>query len=109
MARLSKPMSRRSWFPRFDLATSSSWTILVAIKALPCAGSFDPLVPSCSFGRSILPTSTIEQVFAKLKHLLRKAAARTIENICIAIGKLLDSFTPAECANYFKNSGYAST
>ena len=51
----------------------------------------------------------IEQVFAKLKHLLRKAAARTIENIGIAIGELLDSFTPAECANYFKNSGYAST
>jgi transposase len=50
----------------------------------------------------------IEQVFAKLKHLLRKAAARTVENVCIAIGELLDSFTPVECANYFKNSGYAS-
>ena len=50
----------------------------------------------------------IEQVFAKLKHLLRKAAARTVETICTAIGELLGSFTPAECANYFKNSGYAS-
>jgi transposase len=50
----------------------------------------------------------IEQVFAKLKHLLRKAAARTVQNVCIAIAELLDSFTPAECANYFKNSGYAS-
>ena len=50
----------------------------------------------------------IEQVFAKLKHLLRKVAARTIETVCTAIGELLGSFTPAECANYFKNSGYAS-
>jgi transposase len=49
----------------------------------------------------------IEQVFAKLKHLLRKAAARTVENICAAIGEILEAFTPEECANYFKNSGYA--
>lgn len=51
----------------------------------------------------------IEQVFAKLKHLLRKEAARTREAVCAAIGKLLDSFTPAECSNYFRNSGYAYT
>ena len=49
----------------------------------------------------------IEQVFAKLKHLLRKAAARTVETVCAAIGRLLGSFTSAECANYFKNAGYA--
>ena len=48
----------------------------------------------------------IEQVFAKLKHLLRKATARTIEAICAAIGEILGSFTSEECANYFKNSGY---
>ncbi len=48
----------------------------------------------------------IEQVFAKLKHLLRKEAARTVEAICSAIGTLLGSFTPQECANYFRNSGY---
>jgi transposase len=51
----------------------------------------------------------IEQVFAKLKHLLRKAAARTIEAICAAIGQLLGAFTAEECANYFKNSGHAPT
>ena len=50
----------------------------------------------------------IEQVFAKLKHLLRKAA-RTVEAVCAAIGQLLQAFTPEECANYFKNAGYAST
>ena len=51
----------------------------------------------------------IEQVFAKLKHLLRKAAARTIEAVCAAVGELLEAFTPAECANYFQNAGYART
>src|SRR5260221_2806843 len=49
----------------------------------------------------------IEQVFAKLKHLLRKAAARSVETICAAIGEILGAFTPLECANYFRNSGYA--
>jgi transposase len=49
----------------------------------------------------------IEQLFAKLKHLLRKAAARTVETVCAAIGDLLGAFTSDECANYFKNSGYA--
>lgn len=49
----------------------------------------------------------IEQVFAKLKHLLRKAAARTVETVCAAIGELLGAFSNNECANYFKNSGYA--
>jgi transposase len=51
----------------------------------------------------------IEQLFAKLKHLLRKAAARTQDTVCQAIGTLLDSFTAQECANYFTYSGYAST
>jgi transposase len=51
----------------------------------------------------------IEQVFAKLKHLLRKAAARTLETVCAAIGQLLGAFTPQECANYFGNAGYRST
>lgn len=50
----------------------------------------------------------IEQVFAKLKTLLRKAAERTSEATWRRIGLLLDHFTPAECANYLKNSGYAS-
>jgi len=48
----------------------------------------------------------IEQVFAKLKHLLRNAAARTIETVCAAIGQILAAFTAEECTNYFRNSGY---
>src|SRR5438105_12637512 len=51
----------------------------------------------------------IEQVFAKLKHLLRKAAARTVEAVWAAIGQSLRAFLPTECANYFENAGYAST
>ena len=51
----------------------------------------------------------IEQVFAKLKHLLRDAAERTAEATWRRIGDLLDQFPPEECANYFRNSGYAST
>jgi transposase len=50
----------------------------------------------------------IEQVFAKLKHLLRKAAARTVEAVWAAIGQALTAFMPNECANYFENAGYAS-
>ncbi|MDI7775117.1 IS630 family transposase [Asticcacaulis sp. EMRT-3] len=49
----------------------------------------------------------IEQVFAKLKTLLRKAAERTVETLWNRIGKLLDLFSQQECANYLRNSGYA--
>jgi len=51
----------------------------------------------------------IEQVFSKLKHLLRTAGPRTYEATSDCIGKLLKSFSGQECANYFANSGYAST
>ena len=51
----------------------------------------------------------IEQVFAKLKTLLRKAEARTIDAVRDRIGTILHHFTPDECANYFRNCGYAST
>lgn len=51
----------------------------------------------------------IEQVFAKLKHLLRKAAERSFDAVCTRTGPLLDDFSPQECKNYFVNSGYAPT
>jgi len=59
----------------------------------PCSPDLDPL----------------EQVFAKLKHLLRKAAERTIDTTSRCIGDLANAFAPGECANYLDNSGYAST
>jgi transposase len=51
----------------------------------------------------------IEQVFAKLKHLMRKASERTVEAAWRRIGMLLGAFGEHECANYFQNAGYAST
>lgn len=51
----------------------------------------------------------IEQAFAKLKAHLRKAQERSIEALYQRIGILLDLFHPAECANFFVNSGYART
>ena len=51
----------------------------------------------------------IEQAFAKLKTLLRKADARSVEATWRSIGTVLDAFSPQECANYFVNAGYASS
>jgi transposase len=48
----------------------------------------------------------IEQAFAKLKTLLRKAAARTRDELWDTIGTLLDAFTPDECQNYITAAGY---
>ena len=50
----------------------------------------------------------IEQVFAKLKHRMREAAQRTVESTWRRVGELLPTFSPTECANYLKNSGYAA-
>ncbi|HYA79988.1 MAG TPA: transposase, partial [Methylocystis sp.] len=51
----------------------------------------------------------IEQVFAKLKTLLRKAAARSIDAVADAIASILASYSGEECANHLANAGYAST
>jgi putative transposase len=48
----------------------------------------------------------IEHVFAKLKHLLRKVAARTFEALIAAIGQLLETYATQECTNHFTNAGY---
>ena len=50
----------------------------------------------------------IEQVFAKLKTLLRKAEARTVDAVSRAVGTLLECFSPDECRSYLRNAGYAS-
>ncbi len=59
--------------------------------------------------RSLAEAEPDRQVFAKFKHLLRKAAARSAETIYVTIGEILRAFTPTECANYFRNSGYAQS
>ena len=48
----------------------------------------------------------IENAFAKLKAMLRKAGERSVEGLWSAIGRISDTFTPNECANYFAAAGY---
>lgn len=48
----------------------------------------------------------IEQVFAKLRWLLQSAGERSITRLWRRIGQLVDAFTPAECRNYIRHSGY---
>jgi transposase len=50
----------------------------------------------------------IEEMFSKLKRLLRKANERTVEARWRRIGKLLHHFSPTECANYIRGAGHAS-
>jgi transposase len=51
----------------------------------------------------------IENAFAKLKALLRKAAERTVDGLRSAIGRIIDLFPPGECTNYFTAAGYDAT
>ena len=51
----------------------------------------------------------IEQAFSKLKTLLRKENARSVEEVERSIAELLTRLTPTECRNFFSNAGYAST
>ena len=50
----------------------------------------------------------IEQVFAKIKHCMRQAQKRTVEETWRHVGQLVQAIQPPECQNYFINSGYAS-
>jgi transposase len=56
-----------------------------------------------------VPSAKLRTGFAKLKHLMRKAAERTAEATWKRSGTLLDLFKPDECAAYLANSGYAQT
>jgi transposase len=51
----------------------------------------------------------IEQAFAKIKALLRRAAARSFDAICDALAAILQTFSPRECANYIRHSGYVQS
>ena len=50
--------------------------------------------------------NSIENAFAKLKAILRKAAAQTLDDLWDAVRDALPSFSPTECANYFTAAGY---
>jgi transposase len=100
-------MSRRFFCPFFDPAILSSWITSAATKSKAVRRLIRSVGAKLFFLPKYSPDlNPIEQVFAKLKHLLRKAAARTADAVCAATGHALDAFTPDECANYLKNSGY---
>ena len=83
-----------------NLAAHKNAAIRAAIEA---AGASLRLLPPYS-----PDLNPIENAFAKLKAQLRKAAARTIDELWNTIAKAIDTFTPPECANYFAAAGYAS-
>jgi len=73
-------------------------------EAVEAAGAMLRYLPSYSPG-----LNPIERVFAKLKALLRAAAARTSDALWAAIGRLLARFPPAECARYLAHCGYGQS
>jgi transposase len=83
-----------------NLGSHKGWAVRRAIRATGAKLFFLP-----PYSPDLNP---IEQVFAKLKTLLRKAEQRTVEATWRQIGSLLSAFSAQECANYFRNSGYAS-
>ena len=83
-----------------NLGSHKTKAVRAAIRA---AGAHFLLLPPYS-----PDLNPIEQLFAKLKHLLRKAEPRTVEAAWKQVGQLLDRFSADECANYLSNSGYAA-
>jgi hypothetical protein len=75
-------------------------------EKLCAALSAQPARGSCSYRNKILPRLEPEQFFAKLTHWLRKAAQRSSDAVCGAIGHILKKVSPTECSNYLENAGY---
>ena len=70
-------------------------------KAIVAAGAKVRYLPAYS-----PDLNPIEMAFSKLKTALRKGAARTVTALMKLIGKLLKTFAPEQCANYFRHAGY---
>ena len=83
-----------------NLGSHKSKTIRKAIRAVGARLLFLP-----PYSPDLNP---IEQTFAKIKHWMRAAQKRKIENTWRHLGYLVSTIKPHECNNYFKNSGYAS-
>jgi transposase len=75
--------------------------VLGVREAIEAAGASLLYLPSYS-----PDLNPIEQVFAKLKSLLRARALRTIDALWNALGDIVDCFTPTECANFLRHAGY---
>jgi hypothetical protein len=74
-----------------------------AAKALAERGAWFLFLPKYS-----PDLNPIEMAFAKLKTLLRKANARTYDDLWRAIGNICDQFEPQECWNYLEEAGYVA-
>ena len=75
---------------------------VAGVRAAP-AGAGAQLVHRPSYSPDLNP---IEQVFAKLKAVLRAKAIRNVQALWQALGQIADAITPEECANYLRNAGY---
>ena len=51
----------------------------------------------------------VEQAFAKIKHWMRDAQKRSVDDTWRHLGRLIDTIEPQECRNYIRNTGYGST
>jgi transposase len=72
-------------------------------QAIAAAGA--PILYLPPYSPGLTP---IEQLFAKLKALLRKASARTKDELWSTIGRLLETVPESECANYLNHCGYGA-
>ena len=87
---------------------SRAATVIVADKVIGIAQAIAAAGESILYLLAYSPDlNPIEQLFAKLKALLRKAAARSRDELWHIIGSLLGAFTPAECRSYLEHAGYA--
>src|SRR3954471_11310526 len=101
--RNSAPIARPSTAGCAEASSRAAWR-----RSAPNAsGSSPPLRPQHEPAIESRHDKTIENAFAKLMALLRKAAERTIEGLWRTIGRPIEAFTPQECANYFAAAGYA--
>ncbi len=81
--------------------------ILAAHKSTPIRDAIEAVGARLLFLPPYSPDlNPIENAFAKLKALLRKAAARTIDQLWDAIAHIIQTYSPRECANYFAAAGY---
>ena len=106
--------SFRAWVEQFLVPTLSPGEVVIMDNlGSHKSRAVRDAIKSVGAHRLFLPgyspdLNPIEQVFAKLKSLLRKARARNADDVSDAIGDCLKEFSAEECMNYFINSGYAS-
>lgn len=102
----------RAYIQQFLAPTLRPGDIVIAdnLPSHKVAGVAEAIIKRGAEFRLLLPYSPdqnpIEQVFAKLKTMLRKAAPRSREALWQTIGTIVSNYTPSECSNYLKNYGY---